>query len=1017
MKTFYTFFGVVLVFLLQVAAYAQQNDSRIAGAGSSRQMLSATALNNGSAAAASMGKRDPKGAGTIRGYVRDAKTNSALPGATVLLKGTGLGASTDLNGNYFIANVPAGSYTIRVSYLGYHSREQAVTVEAGATIAFNAKLQPVGVRGKEVVVTAQASGQNSAINQQLSSKNIVSVVSAARIRELPDANAAESVGRLPGVSVIRSGGEGTSIVIRGLAPQYNEIMIDGVEMAPTDAGDRGTNLSMISSDMLDGIEVYKTVTPDMDAAALGGVVNFTIREARTSPTGGPLIGLLAQGGYDNLQNTYNDYKFVGSVEDRFLNKRLGIFAQGIVERANHTSDVLGGSYYIVNKLKPDVTALSGLNLAYDPREEQRYDGTLVMDYRLPNGKIELMNFFSSGNTRTENRSQNYSLQGNSITYGLGLSSTTLNVVTNLLHFEQHVASIDVDARLSQSFSENNAPYDWSVNFAQSGAGTGSIPSEQSPVLIAQDAATKVDLSQMFLNIVSISQSYNKQRNLTGALDLQRTFSLSDLVSATFKAGGSYMYTNRYYDVNTGSGYLDYPVDTEARKTLMSDFPWLAESPYNINTDGTQNFPITAFLDPGFDYGKVFNGDYAMGPATNIGILSQLVDKVKQWGEGQTTPIGGLGGSPYVPSFVGSLESDYSGNEYRSAGYVMATLKIGPAITLIPGVRYQGLLTSYRAPRFYNASAPNPYPNTIPYQDTTMTEYHGFWLPDVILSYRPLSWLNMHAAYTNTISYPGFSSITPRLDVNATSIIWNNYALNPAHSQNYDLQFSFFNNAVGLFTAGAFLKQIDNMIFSEGVYVTDPSVFPGIPGNSQGYSVSTSINNPYRVNVWGMEYSWQTHFWYLPDPLQGLVLNINYTHIFSGAKYPYTYSTNSGFPNYLPVYVDTFYTDRLIDQPNDVVNLSVGYDYRGFSARASMIYQSNVFNGTAFYNVLRSEKVRYLRWDFSAKQNLWLPGFEIYLDLNDLNNENDVYVIRGPGFPASAQDYGMTADLGLRWRLE
>jgi hypothetical protein len=83
----------------------------------------------------------------------------------------------------------------------------------------------------------------------------------------------------------------------------------------------------------------------------------------------------------------------------------------------------------------------------------------------------------------------------------------------------------------------------------------------------------------------------------------------------------------------------------------------------------------------------------------------------------------------------------------------------------------------------------------------------------------------------------------------------------------------------------------------------------------------------------------------------------------------------------------------------------------------MIYQSDVFNNTNFYNSLRSDKVKYLRWDFSVKQGLPWFGVEVFADLNNINSENDTYSIRGPGsFPNQEWDYGMTADLGLRWKL-
>lgn len=135
--------------------------------------------------------------GTVQGYVRDVQTHEPLPGANVLILGTTMGASTGLNGNFVIPTVPSGSYMIRATYVGYETKEMSLNVKSNATVTINFYLEAVGVKGKEVVVTAQASGQSAAINQQLASNQIVSVVSAARIQELPDANAAESVEGYP----------------------------------------------------------------------------------------------------------------------------------------------------------------------------------------------------------------------------------------------------------------------------------------------------------------------------------------------------------------------------------------------------------------------------------------------------------------------------------------------------------------------------------------------------------------------------------------------------------------------------------------------------------------------------------------------------------------------------------------------------------------------------------------------------------------------------------------------------
>ncbi len=166
---------------------------------------------------------------------------------------------------------------ILVTYLGYRAERLEVVVPESGSLDLDVALELDVVRGEEVVVSAQAEGQVAAINQQLRANQIVSVVSAARLQELPDANAAESVGRLPGISIQRDAGEGQNVVIRGLSPKYNNVTVNGVALPSTNFDTRATDLSMVSSEMLAGVEVYKSLTPDQDADAIGGSVNFTLQ--------------------------------------------------------------------------------------------------------------------------------------------------------------------------------------------------------------------------------------------------------------------------------------------------------------------------------------------------------------------------------------------------------------------------------------------------------------------------------------------------------------------------------------------------------------------------------------------------------------------------------------------------------------------------------------------------------------------------------------------------------------------
>jgi TonB-dependent receptor len=979
-----------------------------------------------------------QGAGTMKGRVLDGGTGEPLMGANVVIQSTSLGAATDIHGSFTIPNIPAGTWTARITYLGYEAISREVIITADGTLEQEFRMKAQALEGQEVVVTAQARGQDAAINKQLSSQNVVNVVSAARIQELPDANAAESIGRLPGVSLIRSGGQATQVVIRGLQPQYNTITIDGVQIPANDAGSisaggayatptnnpggRAVDLSMISSSSLEGIEVYKTVTPDMDAAVLGGTVNFGLREAKGTPSGAPSLSLIAQGAYNNLMSAYNDYKFVASGEQRFFDDRLGVFVQGIAQRQNLTSNQLGGSYYQPDKQgKPDSIVLGSLNLTFAPSQQRRYDGTVTLDYRLPDGKIALVNLISHGTTTSESHSETYNLAnfGNDIQFGTQLSSNELNIVTSILEYEQTVGLLKVDVKLSNAYSDNRTPSGWRLVFDQLSAGTGGIPNFQNPIQIARTAQDSINLNKMIWAGNSTWSSFNKQDDKQGSIDLESNFNLWDFVSVTLKGGGQYKYTIRYYNFDDGFGGLYSGSATGFRLSLVQALPWLTQPPYNFDPTGNQYFYIHGFYNPNMDFGKFLKGDYGMFSAVDAGVIDKIMNEIKILGAATTQP---QTVPSYLPDQYGSIASDYSGNEFRSAEYLMATINVGPQVTIIPGVRYQGLKTSYTAPQFIgNADATNPYPSELLHAMVTQDEYHGYWLPDVSVKYDPLQWLSLRGSYTSTLAYPDFSQIVPREDVASNSghyVVWNNYALKPAQSHNYDVQVAVHDNSVGLFAVSPFLKRIDDQVFGQQTFISDPSKYPGVPSYTKTFSLTTFINNPNRVDVWGIESEWQTHFWYLPDPLNGLVLNVNYTHIFSNAKYPYTVTVHSPvypFPTYN---VDSTYADRLIQQPNDIVNLSLGYDYGRFSILASMIYQSQVYSGTNFYNSLRSDKAKYLRWDLSVKQGLpWWSGLEVYFDLNNINSEVDNYLVRGSGFPNSESNYGLTADLGVRWRFE
>jgi hypothetical protein len=231
--------------------------------------------------------------------------------------------------------------------------------------------------------------------------------------------------------------------------------------------------------------------------------------------------------------------------------------------------------------------------------------------------------------------------------------------------------------------------------------------------------------------------------------------------------------------------------------------------------------------------------------------------------------------------------------------------------------------------------------------------------------------------------------------------------------------SVFNNEIGLLAIDGFSKRIKNLIFYSHTYVTDLSAYPDLPqGKNQLYEFTTYINSPIPVDVYGAELDWQTHFWYLPQPFSGLIFSINYTHIFSQASYPKSivnvvYNEDGTFTKNI---IDTSYSTRLLDQPNDIANLALGYDYEGFSVRLSMLYQDNIFKLPDFWMQNRVNSAKYTRWDLSVKQELPWYGVQLFFNINNITGENDVDINQRTSFTASEQRYGMEADLGIRMKL-
>ena len=284
---------------------------------------------------------EPDGKGTLKGEVHD-EDGLPLIGATVHISALNLGTVADVNGNFQMLGVPAGIYTVTISFIGYKKESKEIEIQKGDVTLLNVQLQTTSLELGEVVAYGQAKGQAAAIKQQLDADGISNVVSAERLQELPDINVAEAIGRLPGMMVERNRGEGQKIIIRGLSPKYNTISIGGNIVPSTSTDDRSTDLNMISPDILGGVEVQKANTADKDADGLGGTVNLTLKEA---PSGLKINGSVNTG-YSGHSNLISNYRLNFYLSNRFFSDKLGFMVTGNADIAERNSDLFRVSYYV-----------------------------------------------------------------------------------------------------------------------------------------------------------------------------------------------------------------------------------------------------------------------------------------------------------------------------------------------------------------------------------------------------------------------------------------------------------------------------------------------------------------------------------------------------------------------------------------------------------------------------------------------------------------------------------------------
>lgn len=921
--------------------------------------------------------------GTITGRVMDA-SQGVLPGARIELQPGGQSTQSDASGEFSIKDVNPGRYTVTVSHQGFGLYSTDITVTANSSPHVDATLQ-VGTHNEVVTVTGERQGgEIAALTIERTADNIIQILPADVITSLPNTNIADAVGRLPSVSLERDEGEGKYIQIRGTEPRLSNVTIDSIHV-PSPEGTRVVKLDVIPADLVESVEINKTLSANQDADAIGGSVNLVTK----SPADKPYLTLLGLGGYTPIANGRNLYQLAGTAGQRFgVEKKFGaLFGFSYDYNARGINDVEPGP--AVNSLAGGGTFLgpNTEDLRYYLYDRSRYGFGGTLDYKIggmssvyvrglfshfnDNGEDWIYSpgistFITSANVNdtTANTCGIVDVSGVQGCGGMGnrdIYRTPTQQIVSVQAGARHVFGgmlLNYEAALSESSYTGGFAF---VGFNGPGSSDNSVAfgvDTKNPFVPKFHVLNNVNIYDPTQYAISFADTEHDgifERDIVGDVSLSKQYTVASHFS-TFEVGFK--------------GW-------DAHKTSLLDRE-------NYNAAGGQ--PMTAFLKNYTD-NNYYLGQYKFGPITRYTTIAAAL-----------TPGG------FNPAQATNVPNDWDIGERIWAGYAMNTINLGK-FRLQTGVRVESTGDNLRG----NQYCPTP-DATCPSLITPILRNNSYTnvFPSVQAQYRFTNDTVLRTAYGMGIARPNFgSNFAPGLapfviyDPNGNPTVpvtAGNPDLKPTHAQNFDLLLAHYLKEVGSVEVGYFYKHLTDPIYNVTILRT---VQP-----FQGLNEFTAINGP-TAHINGLEVSWQQQLKFLPGALNGMGVRANYSYTISQADFPATFGRMDH-----PTLVRT--------APNNW-NFDITYDKKRISARMGLTHNDANIWSYAGSNAKDPTGDTYLypHTQVDAQVSYWIPkghGLQAVVSMLNLNNEVFGFYNGAEQYPIQREYYNRTISAGLRWTL-
>lgn len=828
---------------------------------------------------------------------------------------------------------------------------------------------------EEIVVTGQREAQRAAIAVKKDEFVVADVVSADDIGKLPDHNTAAALRRIPGVSIMEDQGEPRFPTIRGLRSTYNRTTVDGAIVGSVDESGRTVPMDIVPSVMAGRLEVIKTVTPENDGNAIGGVVNVTTRSAFDA--GRPFL---------NMMGSYGHYERSGDVRNDKPSFRLAAAAGRTFGADEEWGVVIGASFeqldYDIPQVEsqdPSVREYTAAGVPVNsgaptgngiqvPTFQRLFWYNNTKQRKGVNGKIE---YRPTDDFRAEISALYAKMQDDEerIENRLEPLGNVTNQTPTTGSFARGRGVIQLNQPITnREIGLSRASAEWT--FAPGWKADGD--------LIFSEAALDTPNHSVEFRTVD-AQGANYAFNYNTANPLFPVF--TPVNDAAYRNPANYnlqqhrdaltatneqAYQGRFnltFDQDQGDNNLKAKVGGVARSTLRKFIS--RQTNYTVNQAA---FPYTLAAVAGVGPTELIADRYLLNPRIDA-------DKAMEFFNANRTRF---------TTAVTAPTGDYKVQEDVLAGYAQGSYQFG-AFTVLGGVRYERTDVTTDVNRVA-AGVITPVTNKADY---------GNWMPSLHAQWKLRDDLIIRAAWTNTIGRPDFGQLAGAENVTfdgAQAILTRgNPDLKPRESEGFDLSIEFY-PPDGLISLAVFHKDIKNEIFTL-TSTEQLNVGRGV----EAVQVRTS-RNAESVKLKGLEIGVQQAFTFLPEPFDGFGFNGNVTLVDSEA----TYITSAGRRE-----------RGLFQQPEITTNESIYYQRGPFEARVSHNYIGG-FLETIVDAIPNSDQYWKGRHSFDASVSWrFRENFTIFAEGQNLSNTGRQEVA-GPNRRNLQEwaNYGRTYWIGL-----